>query len=143
MEAGAAVQQFLNSVPTEQAVELRPALEPALASHEFLVVAKDGDDRPTILAFDPDRLTYYQRSVEGDEDIISVVVLGPITGMTLTERRKRVDGGLLTTSYALAHPALPLGEVRIDAYILGDDFEEEYQNLRNHLEPFLGRGCCA
>jgi hypothetical protein len=71
-----------------------------------LVVAKAGDGTPTVLAFDTDRLTYYQRSVEDDQDIISVVVLGPISGMTLTERRKRVQGGLMTTSYALAHPAL-------------------------------------
>jgi hypothetical protein len=140
MEAAAAVQGFLSSVSIEQAALLGPALKPALASHEFLVVAKAGDDTPTILAFDGDRLAYYQRSVENDQDIISVVVLGPISGMTLTERRKRVDGGLMTTNYALAHPALPSGEVTIDPYILGDDFEEEFEYLRSHVEPFLGCG---
>src|SRR5690242_4956454 len=140
MKARATVQHFLSSVPTEQAVELRAALEPALASHEFLVVAKAGDDTPTVLAFDTDHLTYYQRRVESDEDIISVVVLGPISGMTLTERRKRFGGGLMTTSFALAHPALPSGEVTIDPYVLGDDFEEEFDYLRSHVEPFLGCG---
>jgi hypothetical protein len=140
MKAVAAVREFLSSVPTGQAADLGPALEPALASHEFLVVAKAGDGTPTILAFDGDRLTYYQWSVESDQDIISVVVLGPISGMTLTERRRRVDGGLLTRSYALAHPALPSGEVTIDAYILGDDFEQEFEYLRRHVEPFLGCG---
>jgi hypothetical protein len=111
-----------------------------LEPHEFLVVPTTEGGQRVVLAIDGDRLTLY--SHEGR--LVDAVTAVAISGMTLTEHSEVVEGGgMFTRSFVLEHPALPSGELKIDAYILGDDFEEEYEYLRKHLEPFLGRGCCA
>ena len=140
METNAALMEFLRGTPTSVAVDLRAALTPKLEAHEFRIVAKTEGGESVVLATDGDRLTIYRH----EDRLVDAFTAAAISGMTLTERSEVVDGGGgITRSFVLAHPALPSGELEIDAYILGDDFEQEFEYLRRHLEPFLGRGCCA
>jgi hypothetical protein len=141
MKTNDALSEFLRGAPTSVAVDLRTALTPKLEAHEYRVAATTEGGQHVVLAIDGDRLTLYRH--EGK--LVDAVTAAAISGMTLTVQSEVIDGGggMLTRSFVLEHPALPSGELKIDAYILGDDFEEEYEYLRKHLEPFLGRGCCV